>query len=75
MKMKIYHSEMYPVYYLNEDGWGEDIEISPEVFAGYTKACEEWNKYQGILDDLEEKAKNKKILENCKSGIPARGFD
>ena len=52
-KYQIACDEMYPVYYLykSSNNWGDDVEISDELYEEYTKAEETFDIVQGKLNE------------------------
>ena len=68
-------SSDYDGYYLAEAGYGDyQIDFTQKFVERYDAYEAEREYIQSKLHRYYEEAKTKKLLEECKKGIPARGF-
>lgn len=54
MKIFVDKDERYPDYYLTEENWGKEIEISSEDYSDYLQVCALYNSWQDKLEELSE---------------------
>lgn len=75
MKVKLYGDELYPCYYVTEDGYGTEVEIPDDFLAHWERVNGEWNACQNTLADIYDAARKQEKLENAKKGIQPSAWD
>lgn len=74
MKVWVDTDELYPCFYISDYKWGVECDIPQDFLDRWEKADLEWRKCQNMFDDFYTEAKKAKQLEDCKNGIPSKGF-